>query len=83
MNLTEFFLNKYFASIFIIITSYLIYHELKRPWGLVFPTAALVGVVVLVNFSDNAALNYMIIGGIYGALLSMAEWIKNRFINKK
>jgi hypothetical protein len=82
MNLTELFLNKYFASIFIIGTSFYVYCRLRKPWGLVLPAIALIGISIFTNISSNSAINYMIIGGIYGFLPSISGWIKRKFINK-
>ena len=78
MNLTDIFLNKYFASVFIIGMSFLIYRELKKPWGLILPITALLGVIISISKIDNSGINYMIIGGIYGFLLFISEWIKTK-----
>jgi hypothetical protein len=79
MNLPNIFLNEYFASIFIIGMSFLIYHELKKPWGLILPIIALLGVIILICNINNSGINYIIIGGVYGFLLSISEWIKTKF----
>jgi len=83
MNLTELFLNKYFASFFVFIISFLIYCELKKPWGLIIPTVALAGIIIFINISDNSAINFLVIYLFYGFLLSIAEWIKTKFLNNK
>jgi len=83
MNFTEFFLNKYFASFFIISMSFLIYRELKKPWGIIIPMIALMGVMISIRIIENHGINYVIIGGVYGFLLSIAEWIKTKFLNNK
>jgi hypothetical protein len=71
-------LNYYTLSVFVTGICALVFWDLRRPWGYVFPIAGVAALLLFLPGISNPPMRFVVAYGGFGLLLCFSEWVAGR-----